>query len=239
MIIYTTTAENNANVCFNNIISFIYNNDTYGITTTYVIDYKSKIINGLKSLSVEFVNTQKCNWYLIKDVWNIGINTGSIYTQGPNYNISKISEISEILSTEYPITETIVGIIIGLIPLIILFMIYMIYNYRNKKMIEQNITLNQNLLIESVKRHKRYEIIDKIRNYYLKVPNYDEKLESKDFKKDLYADYPDHYNLISEYINKYENLDISSDNICIKCKKEKDKLYKNKFGLNECENCNI
>lgn len=225
-----------ANLCLYNIISFMYNNDTYGIDTIYIIDYKNKIINRLNLLSIELVNVQECNWYFIKSVKNTGIITGTIYIQGPNYNISKISSIENILSTEYPVTETIVGITIGLIiPLILISFIIFFMIYKVDKS-------NKTKEVVNIKQQKEEEIINKIRNHYLIVPSYDTSYDEKlklNFKKELYDLYSNHHDFIDKTINKYENLDIGSDNICIKCKKEKVKLYKNKFGLNECEICSI
>lgn len=181
-----------ANICSNTLISskiaFNYKNETYLISTSYVIDYPNKIINELNKLGISIINIYpECNWYRIKQVWNIGVNTGNIYIQGPNYNILKIQNIIDLLEKNYPITETLVGISLGLIfPLICLGLLFLYYKRKYTKQIT-------NILKSHTENLTKKEIDNKIKDYILNPPSYELVYSIKLFKQNLYNQYNTNY----------------------------------------------
>lgn len=127
-----------ANLCTNTLaykIAFIYKNETYLISTTYIIDYPNKIINELNKLGISVINNYPdCNWYRIKQAWNTGVNTGNIYIQGPNYSVENVQSVIHLLEKNYPITETLIGISLGLIlPCILIFIFVLHIRTKMKK----------------------------------------------------------------------------------------------------------
>lgn len=231
--------ELTANVCVNELISskiaFNYKNHTYLISTTYVIDYPNKIINELNKLGISVINNYPdCNWYRIKQAWNTGVNTGNIYIQGPNYSVENVQSVINLLEKNYPITETLVGISLGLILPCILFFLFILYIRIKVKNVFKSQTKSQT--DNFIKR----EIDNKIKDYFFNPPSYELHYESI-FKKNLYYEYNENFHkYIDEKIKEYKNIIVNNnDNTCIKCKSEKVKLYKNKYDLYECEKCQL
>lgn len=234
-----------ANVCTNTLmykIAFNYKNETYLISTGYIIDYNHKIINELNKLGISIINNyRECNWYLIKKVWNTGVNTGNIYIQGPNYDIqnTNIQNIIDFLEKNYPITETLVGICLGLIlPLIFIFVLYIIMK-KKKRYITKN-------TIHDPHQHDPHYIIkreidDKIKNHIFSLPSYESVYNIKIYKQFFYYEYSTNFHkYIDEKIEEYiELLKNNNYDTCIKCKTEKVKLYQNKYNLYECEKCKL
>jgi hypothetical protein len=228
-----------ANVCAYTLISskiaFNYKNDTYLISTTYVIDYTNKIINELNKLGISVINNYPdCNWYRIKPVWNTGVNTGNIFIQGPNYDISKVQNVIDILEQNYPITETLVGIGLGLIlPCILLVFFVLYYKYYKKKNTRQitNVLRNYTENTENIIKKK---IDNKIKDFLFNPPSYE--LVYFNLKSEYDSKY---HKYIDEKIKEYTEISNGNGNHCIKCKNEKVKLYKNKYDLYECEKCQL
>lgn len=235
-----------ANVCTNTmyyLISFNYNNEIYLISTGYIIDYNHKIINELNKLGILLINNYpNCNWYRVKQVWNTGINTGNIYIQGANYNISNVQNIIDLLETNYPITETLIAISLGLILPCILILIYIFYIKVKMRRQIKNLLSNAETYVETyAETYKRQEISEKIKNYILNPPSYELDYSVKTFKENLYNEYNTQFHkYINEKIEEYTELSKNQGyNSCIKCKSEKIKLYKNKYNLYECEKCQL
>jgi hypothetical protein len=228
--------ELTANVCTYSFISskiaFNYKNETYLISTTYVIDYSNKIINELNKLGISVINNYpECNWYRIKQVWNTGINTGNIYIQGVNYDVSKVQNVIDILEKNYPITETLIGISLGLILpciLLVFFVLYYKYHKNNSRQITNVLNNRENII--------KKEIDVKIKDYVFNPPSYE--LVYFNLKSEYSTNY---HKYIDEKFEEYTKLSVnnSNGNFCIKCKNEKVKLYKNKYDLYECEKCQL
>jgi hypothetical protein len=237
-----------ANICSNTLISskiaFNYKNETYLISTSYVIDYPNKIINELNKLGISIINNYpECNWYRIKQVWNTGVNTCNIYIQGPNYSIENIQSVVDLLQKHYPITETLVGIGLGLIlPYILLVFFILYYKYYKKNNTRQMINILKQNVIKNRNIIKKKEIDDKIKDYLFNPPSYELGYSKKTFKENLKSEYDlNHHKYIDEKFEEYTELYNSNGNgnCCIKCKREKVKLYKNKYDLYECEKCHL
>jgi hypothetical protein len=229
-----------ANVCADEFslskkIAFNYTNETYLISTYYVIDYNKKIINELHKLGILIINNYPdCNWYLIKNVLNTGVNTGNIYIQGPNYNVSNVQNVIDFLENNYPITETLVGISLGLILPCILLVLFVLY-----RQLENNYTENLENLENVIKR----EIDNKIKDFLFNPPSYELVYSINTFKENLKYEYNKYYHgYINKKFEEYTKISNGNDNesrVCIKCKSEKLKLYKNKYDLYECEKCQL
>ena len=174
-------------------------------------------------------NVPKCNWYTVDSVYN-----GNVYIQGPFYNVSEITDILDILSTEYPITETIVGITIGLLlPCLCLFLFFT-YKYFYRKN-EKN---NQQLVnMENQIKCNKNNIKDDIVNYLFKTPSYDEKvLNEKEFKQFLHIQTDE---ILEKYLKFKSTLVNDIDTCCFICKNKKVNLYNNIYGFKECDKCNL
>jgi hypothetical protein len=218
-------------------IVYYYKNETYLISTSYVIDYNKKIINELNKLGILVIsNYPNCNWYLIKKILNTGVNTGNIYIQGPNYNVSNVQNVIDFLENNYPITETLVGISLGLILPCILLVLFVLYSKKSRQL-ENNYTENSKNSENVIKR----EIDNKIKDFLFNPPSYELTYNINTFKQNLKYEYNKYYH---EYINKkfeeytkISNGNGNESNVCIKCKSEKVKLYQNKYDLYECEKC--
>lgn len=218
---------NDANVCINNGISFELNNNIYTISTSYIIDYPKKIKDKLYKLNnVNYIqNVPECNWYTVNRCYNTGINTGTIYIQGPNYSVKEIEQVSNILNTEYPITETLIAISFGLILPILLLFLFCYYPKFYSKQSKQE-----------YKDPIKTIISNEIQEHFFNVPNYDNEKFNELYFYDKYKEC--YHNYIKKEIEKYTNINYNIGK-CNKCNNEKKILYQTKYNLYLCELCNL
>jgi hypothetical protein len=146
-----------------------------------------------------------------------------------------IPEIQEILTTEYPVTETLVGIFIGLILPLLICVMCCCCKYKNHK--NKKIATNSVHTLDKIHNEKYIE--DDIKNILFQKPEY---TSTETYKAgNLYEKYPtEFHDYITETYNKNKLIiDNYEPNKCCKCHVESKKLFQTKYNLYVCEKCDL